>query len=497
MKYEYDLLVIGGGAAGLTVASGAAQLGAKVALVSKGLLGGDCLFFGCVPSKTLIKSAKIAHAMRHASAFGIQSVEPQYDFNKVTERIDSVIQTAGIHDDPARFRQMGVDVIFGAADFWDRHTVCVRLVDSLHTLQQPEVLVRGKDFLLSAKKIVIATGSRPFIPAIPGLLEAGFLTNETIFSMKTLPPRLAILGAGPIGCELAQAFARLGSKVTLIVRGTQILQKEDIDIAAYMADIFVQEGIEILYETELRKIIHHKKSKLLTLQKNGESQEIEVDNILIATGRMPDMTQLKLENAGVVSDRHGIGTDKKLRTNQKHIYAIGDVNGKYQFTHTAGYEGGIVVSNAILHIPRSIDYDAIPWATFTDPEVASCGLNETEAKERGIKYQVWQHEFAKQDRALAESETHGFIKILTTGRRAKIIGAQIIGAHAGEIIHELILARNAGMTLASLASAVHIYPTLSEIIKTAAGKYFAEKLFTNKVRKILKFLFRYRGKTEQ
>lgn len=491
------MLVIGGGAAGLTVASGAAQLGAKVALVSKELLGGDCLFFGCVPSKTLIKSAKVAHTIEHADRFGLQASKAEYDFEHVKQRIDCVVEAAGIHDDPERFRKMGVDVIFGRAEFWDAHSVCVRLTEKLKHLQQPEILTKGKEFLLSAKKIAIATGSRPFVPPVPGLAESGYLTNESIFSMRNFPKSLAIVGAGPIGCELAQAFARLGSKVTLLVRGKQILHKEDPDIAKCLAAVFAEEKIDIRYETELKKVENRDQGKSLTLEQAGKSETIEVENILIATGRTPDLKNLKLESAGVRFDKHGITTDARLRTNQKHIFAIGDVNGKYQFTHTAGYEGGIVVSNAILHLPRSVDYKAIPWATFTDPEVASCGLNETEAQKLGIKYQLWQHKFERQDRALAESEASGFVKILTTGRRGKIIGGQIVGAHAGEIIHELILARNAGMTLASIASAVHIYPTLSEIIKTAAGKYFAEKLFTNRVRKILKFVFRYRGKTCQ
>ncbi len=497
MKYEYDLLVIGGGAAGLTVASGAAQLGAKVALVSKDALGGDCLFFGCVPSKTLIKSAKVAHIIKHADAFGLKAAKPEYDFAEVTRRINTVIETAGIHDDPERFRNMGVDVIFGKADFWDMHTVCVRLTKLFAKEQQREVSEKGDEFMLTAEKIVIATGSRPFVPPIPGMMESGFLTNENIFSMKKLPKSLVVLGAGPIGCELAQAFARLGTKVTMLVRGEQIMSKEDPDVATYMADIFAEEAIEIRYKTSVTNVENHESLKRITIDEDGEKGELEAENILVATGRVPDLGPLNLENAGVKSDKRGIVTDKKLRTNQKHIYAIGDVNGKYQFTHTAGYEGGIVVSNAVLHFPRKVDYEAIPWATFTDPEVASCGLNEAEAKQRGIDYQVWRHEFTRQDRALAESENHGFVKILTTGRRGKIIGGQIVGPHAGEIIHELILARNAGLTLASIASAVHVYPTLAEIIKSAAGKYFAEKLFTNKTRKILKFFFRYRGKTEQ
>ncbi|QQS59672.1 mercuric reductase [Candidatus Peregrinibacteria bacterium] len=494
MKPEYDLLVLGGGAAGLTIASGAAQLGAKVALVSNALLGGDCLMFGCIPSKALIKSARIAHTIQNANKYGLYAENPKFDFLEIQKRIQNVIGLAAEHDDPKRFRDMGVDVIFGKADFWDEKTIYVKLSPEMEKFQQKEFLTRGSEFQISGRKIAIATGSRPFIPPIQGLRESGFVTNKEIFSLKEQPKTLAILGGGAIGCEMAQAFVRIGTKVFLLIRGERILPREEEKTSEILMEVFREEGIAIHTKSTVQQIHKTKEKKVITFLQGEDSKEIEVDEILVATGRIPNMDFLKLERAGIEYDKRGITTDARLRTSKKHIYAAGDINGKSLFTHTAGYEGGIVVANAIIGISRKADYDNIPRTTFTDPEIAVCGLSETEAKKRGISYRVWTHSFEKQDRALTESETRGFIKILTTGKRAKIIGGEIVGSHAGEVIHELILARNAGLTLGHIASSVHIYPTLSEIVKTASGKFFAEKLFSPKTRKILRFLFQYRGK---
>jgi pyruvate/2-oxoglutarate dehydrogenase complex dihydrolipoamide dehydrogenase (E3) component len=285
----------------------------------------------------------------------------------------------------------------------------------------------------------------------------------------------------------------LGTKVTLIARGDRILKKESAAASASIEQIFIREGIDLRSKTDVLECKQKQNRCELKLRSSKQTETVIVEKILVATGRTPNTAKLKLENAGVEFDKRGIGTDAKLRTNQKHIYAIGDINGKFQFTHTAGYEGGIVVSNAILKIPRKVDYGNIPKTTFTDPEVATCGMSEAELQEQNIDYRVWHHSYKKQDRALAEGETDGFIKLFTSGKRAKVVGAEIIGAHAGELIHACILARNAQLTLATIAGSVFVYPTLSEIEKTAAGAFFSEKLFTNKTRKFLRLLFKYRG----
>lgn len=493
---EYDLIVIGGGAGGLTVASGASQLGAKVALIDKDELGGDCLFSGCVPSKSLIKSAKVAHTIKNASKYGFKDSKPEFEFKDVIQRIQDIIKTISIHDDPERFRGYGADVIFGEAKFKDKHTISISLNPKLKEIQQENILEKGNSFEITGKQIVIATGSSPFVPPINGLKETGYITNEEVFHLEEQPKSMLVIGGGAIGCELAQSFSRLGTKVYISIRGDRIMKNDDPDISDIMMKVFEKEGIEILKNSSTTKIKSKDGKKVIHYTQNETEKTLEVDEILVATGRKPNIN-LDLENAGINFDKKGIPTNKKLRTNQKHIYAVGDVNGKFGFTHTAGYEGGIVVSNAIVKFPRKANYNKIPWCTFTDPEVASCGHNETTAKANNISYKVYEHKFDLQDRAVAESQNKGKIKILTTGKSDKIIGAQIIGPNAGELVHEFIIAMEKGSTVSTIASAIHIYPTLADINKAVSGKPLSKKLFNNKVRKLLKFLFRYRGKTEQ
>ena len=463
---KYDIIVIGAGSGGLTVTSGAARLGLKTLIVEREAMGGDCLNWGCVPSKSLIHAAKVAQLKQKASKFGLTSHTEKVNLKKVMDYVRSVIKKIEPHDSAARFRKLGATVIMGEAKFVDPHTLKI-----------------GNKTVWS-KKIVVATGSRSFVPPIPGLKEAKFQDHKTVFNMKVLPKRLAVIGGGPIGIEMAQAFSRLGSDVTVIQRST-IINKEDPDISAALKKILEKEGLTILEGTTTEKVTKKRKQKVLTLNIKGKKKNLVVDEIIVAIGRKPNTESLNLDAAGVTYEKRGIPTDSKMRTNVKHIYAVGDVTGPYLFTHTAGYQGGIAVANAVLHFPRKASYTVVPWVTYTDPEVAHVGMTEAQAK--GIQYKVLKHPFKDVDRAICEDETDGFVKLLVT-KTGKILGVSIIGPHAGEIISEYILAMQANIKLSTIAGTIHPYPTLSEANKMAAGKFFSEKLFTPKMKKIVKFL---------
>jgi len=476
--YEYDIGVIGGGAAGLTITSGAAQLGAKTLLIEKEPeLGGDCLHYGCVPSKTLIKSAHVYHLMRQAPAFGLPAVElAPVDFSHVARRIQEVIAIIQEHDSEERFCRLGAKVLFGEAVFKDDHTVDLD----------------GK--LYTAKNWVIATGSSPTAPPIPGLAETPYLTNKEIFSLDHLPDKLVVLGGGPIGIEMAQAFNRLGSKVSVVDRADQILGKEDADMAQAVLSQLAEEGVAFHLEASIEKIENRGDQKKVTIKDQNNNQiTLQAEALLVAMGRAANVDGLGLQAIGVEFDRFGIKVDNRLRTTRKHIFAAGDVNGGYQFTHAAGYEGGIVVSNAIFHLPRKVDYTYFPWCTYTDPELASIGMNENMAKAQGIEYNVWTEAFIGNDRSLAERETTGSVKMLLD-KKEKPIGIQILGPRAGDLISEWVAVLNGKVKLSSLASAVHPYPTIGEINKKVAGNYFAPKIFSEKIQKGLKFFFSLKGR---
>ncbi|MBW1770983.1 MAG: FAD-dependent oxidoreductase, partial [Deltaproteobacteria bacterium] len=453
------------------------QLGAKTALIEKDRLGGDCLFYGCVPSKTLIKTAKVYHYAKNLSAFGLPKVEvPPCNLKSVMGHVGKVIDKVAVHDSVERFQGMGVDVIFGGGEFVSDH----------------EVRVNGRT--LSGNRFTIATGSRPMVLPIEGLQQTGFITNVEVFSMEDLPGRLVVLGAGPIGAELAHAFARLGSKVTLVDILESPLSFEDPDIADVVIKQMVHDGISLRMGSKAMKIYQDGDHKVMVIEsKDGKEEAIQCDEILVATGRRPNVEGLSLEMAGVKHTKTGIETDDHMQTSTKHIYAAGDVNGKFPFTHIAGAEGSIIVRNAIMHIPGKINYNMTPWVTFTDPEIASIGYNETRAKQGEIEYDVHMEAYEEVDRALAESEYQGKIKILTEAGSDKIIGVQIVGLHAGELIGSSVLAVNKRMKLSDLATPIFAYPTLSEIHKKSAGKYYAQKIFSPKVRNILKFIFGYQG----
>ena len=476
--YDYDIGIIGGGAAGLTVASGAAQLGAKTLLVEKEKeLGGDCLHFGCVPSKTLIRTAQAYHTIKNSQAFGLPSVEiPPVDFTKVKERIQSVIATIQKHDSEERFCSLGAKVQFGEPSFVDEHAV------------------RLNGEIVSAKTWVIATGSSPDSPPIEGLDKTPYITNKEIFSLDRLPESMIILGAGPIATEMAQAFCRLGTKVSVVQRSGQILTKEDKDMADELMQVLAAEGVTFHLNTSVLGVRDLGGQKEVSVKdKEGKTTNLTAERILVAMGRDPNIRGLNLEGIGVEFDRKGVKVDERMRTSQKHVYAAGDVTGKFQFTHAAGYEGGIVVSNAIFHLPRKANYTFLPWCTYTDPELASIGMNEKAAKEAGIEYSVFTEPFKANDRSLAEGERVGNIKMLLD-KSQKPIGVQILGPQAGELLSEWVAVLNGRVKLSTLASAIHPYPTLGEINKRVAGDYLSPKIFSDRVRKGLKFFFHLKGR---
>ncbi len=476
--FDFDIGIIGGGAAGLTVTAGAAQLGAKTLLVEKEPeLGGDCLHFGCVPSKTLIRSAHVYHNMKRATDFGLPDVSLQpVDFKKVSERIRSVIATIQHHDSVERFCKLGARVEFGPAEFEDEHSV----------------RVDGRTY--SAKNWVIATGSSALVPPIDGLDQTPYITNREVFYLDRLPETMIVLGGGPIGIEMAQAFNRLGTRVTVIDMAPQILGKEDRDMADAVMEKLAEEGLAFHLDaavTSTRDLGHLR--QVTARLKDGSTKDFTAELLLVAIGRSANVEGMGLDRIGVDFNRQGVKVDNRMRTRQKHIFAAGDASGGYQFTHAAGYEGGIVVSNAIFRLPRKANYTFLPWCTYTDPELASIGMNETAAQQAGIEYTVWSEAFKNNDRSLAEGEKSGKIKMLLNSSE-KPIGVQILGPHAGELINEWVAVFNGNVKLSTLASAVHPYPTIGEINKRVAGNFFSPKIFSEKIKKGLKFFFNLKGR---
>jgi pyruvate/2-oxoglutarate dehydrogenase complex dihydrolipoamide dehydrogenase (E3) component len=468
MSDIYDLIVIGGGSAGLVAASGSALLGAKVALIEKNKLGGDCLYTGCVPSKALIRSARFAAEMKRAAEFGFRISNFGFlhdDFSSVTKQVQKVIGIIEEHDSPAVFAEMGVEVIFGTPQF--------------RSPSELEIAFANKERkILRSKKFCLATGSRPLIPPVEGLAEAGFITNEEVFDLSELPARLVILGGGPIGLELGQSFARLGSKVTIVELADRLLAKEDEEVSSLMEEVLEKEGLQILTKTKAVRVNRKDGRKVIVCQREDQTLDLEADEILCAVGRQPNVENLGLEKAGVKFDRKQVFTDRYLRTSNKSILAAGDVTGHFQFTHTADYEAQHVIRNAFLFYPftKKVDFSVVPWATFTDPEVARVGLTAAQAKEKfGEKVKIIKAEFTDNDRSQTERETAGFAKIVTL-KGKRILGASIIGPSAGELIHEFVVAMRHGLTLGDLNEAIHVYPTLGKITQALATVQTIEAL---------------------
>ena len=479
-RFDYDMIVIGGGAAGLTVTAGAAQLGARTLLVEREeALGGDCLHYGCVPSKTLIRTARLYHQIKNSSYYGLPSVEvPEVDFSQVRKRIRDVIATIEEHDSPKRFCSLGAKVVFGGAEFLNEH----------------EISVDGRRY--SGKKICIATGSSPAIPHINGLNDVSYHTNKTIFFMDRLPERLIILGGGAIAIEMAQAFSRLGSLVTVCQRSDRILTKEDPDCAHLIQGILEGEGVKFLLGTKVRSVVKAPDGGIgvnVHRASTGKEVMVEGDTLLVALGRSANLDGLSLENAGVEFDRRGIDVDARLRTSRKHIFAAGDVIGKYQFTHAAGYEGGIVVANAIFRLPRKVDYTFMPRCIYTDPELATVGLTEAECLEMGIDFEVIKEPFSANDRAITEGATTGFIKLII-GDNGRPVGVQILGPHAGDLLSHWMVALNGRVKPSTVAQAIHPYPTFGEINKKVMGNLVSRWLFSDTMKRGLKFFFNLKGR---
>jgi pyruvate/2-oxoglutarate dehydrogenase complex dihydrolipoamide dehydrogenase (E3) component len=468
MTKKQDLIVIGGGPGGLIVASVAAQVGLKVTLIEKsGLLGGDCLHTGCVPSKALIHMARTAHVAREGVRQGLLSMMPEIDFGKAIDHVNSVVEKILVHDDPERFRSYGCDVRFGKAQFINKH----------------EVTVDGET--IAGRRFVIATGSMPAIPPIPLLEQAGFDTNETIFKRRTLPDHLAVIGGGPIGVEMAQAFSRFGSKVTIIEMADRLLINEDKATSLLLQEILEEEGIQIITGVQVAGMHREGDSRQLKL---SNQMTVECDRILVATGRRPVVQDLGLETAGVEFSRQGIAVNRRMRTSQKHIYAVGDVCGPYQFTHMAEYQAGIALANIVFRIPRKTSYRVVPRVVYTDPEVASVGLSEGEALAQGIKYHVADFPMADVDRAVTDGVATGLSRILIS--KGRVVGASLIGPHAGELIHELALAMQVNAKVSAISELVHAYPTYAQIHRRTINKSYAHLLQSRKTRALVWLLNR-------
>lgn len=453
-KYNYNVIVIGGGSAGLVSSYIAAALKAKVALIEKHKMGGDCLNTGCVPSKALLRSAKMLSYARRAEEFGFNKATVDFDFAKVMERIQGVIAAIAPHDSIERYTQLGVDCIEGAAKI-----VAPRRVE-----------VNGKT--LTARSIIVSTGARPMIPPIPGLDQIDYLTSDTVWNLRERPRRLLVLGGGPIGAEMAQAFSRLGSEVTIVEMAPHLLVREDAEVIELVTHRFQVEGIKVLTGHKARSFRTEAGQKILTCEHNGGDVDVVFDQVIVALGRQANVSGFGLEDLGVkLSPRKTVDADAFLETNIPGIYVCGDVTGPYQFTHTAAHQAWYASVNALFAPFRrfKVDYRVIPWTTFTDPEVARVGLNEKEAKEKNILYEVTTYGIDDLDRAIADSEAHGFVKVLTVPGKDKILGVTIVGTHAGDIIPEFILAMKHGLGLNKILGTIHIYPTLGEANKYAAG----------------------------
>ena len=465
-----DICVIGAGSGGLSVAAGAAQLGMSTVLIERGKMGGDCLNYGCVPSKSLLAAAKRVKAARANGAFGLGDAPPPVDFPAVMRHVHAVIAAIAPQDSTERFEGLGVRVIHDTARFVG-----------------PQEVAAGEQ-LVTARRIVIATGSAPVVPPIPGLEEVPFLTNETVFDNRALPEHLIVIGGGPIGLEMAQAHRLLGARVS-VLEVAKVLAKDDPELAELLVQRLGADGIAIEEGVKIRRVEGEAGRIAVVLEEGAGERRVEGSHLLVAAGRRANLLGLGLDKAGIRTDERGaLILDRRLRTTNRRVYAVGDAAGGPQFTHIAGYHAGIVIRNALFRLPARVNYRALPWVTYTDPELAQVGMTEAEAmaSHKG-DVEVLRWPFHENDRAQAERETHGLVKVLAR-RNGKVLGASIIGAHAGELIQSWGLAISGGLKLSTMAGMIAPYPTLGEANKRAAGSFFTPKLFSDRTRRIVGLL---------
>ncbi len=467
-----DIAVVGGGSGGLSVAAGAVQMGASVLLFEKGRMGGDCLNYGCVPSKATIAAAHAASAFRNAGRFGIAPESPKVDPAALRRHVQGVIAAIAPHDSVERFEGLGVRVVQAPARFVGRR------------------LLEGGGVRVRARWIVLATGSRPVVPPVPGLDRVAFLTNETIFDLEETPAHLLVLGGGPVGIELAQAHRRLGAEVTVVQRGP-ILPRDDGDAAALIRARLIGEGVRLHEHTDVTEASGGPGAVALHFEAGGRRETVEGTHLLVAAGRQPDLESLDLDAGGIAWTPEGVTVDGRLRASDKRVLAVGDVAGGLRFTHVAGYHAGIAIRNALFRLPARADTTAAPWVTYTDPELAHVGMTEAMARNAfGKKARVLRHDFAENDRARAERDTEGFVKAMV-GPGGRVLGATIAGPHAGELIQPWVLAVSQKLRIGALAGMIAPYPTLGEVSKRAAGSYYTDALFGPRTRRLVRFLMRF------
>ena len=462
-KFDRNMIVIGAGAGGLVTSYIAAAVKAKVTLIEAGEMGGDCLNTGCVPSKAIIKSAKIAQQIRHGENYGLENTTPQFSFKKVMARVHQVIADIAPHDSIERYTNLGVEVLKGYGKLIDPWTVEIKLND-------------GSTQTLTARTLVIATGARPFVPPLPGIEETGYVTSDTLWSkfaeLDEAPKKLVVLGGGPIGCELAQSFARLGSSVTQVEMAERVMIKEDVEVSAFAHQSLLNSGVNILTSHQALRCEAREGKKYLVVKHNDTEIDIEYDELLCAVGRSARLKGYGLEELGIETNRT-IVTNDYLETLYPNIFAAGDIVGPYQFTHVAAHQGWYAAVNGLFgHFKKfKVDYRVIPWTTFIDPEVARVGLNEQEAIDKGIDYEITRFEFEELDRAITESANNGFIKVITPKGKDKILGVTVVSEHAGDLIAEFVLAMKHGLGLNKILGTIHSYPTWAEGNKYAAGEW--------------------------
>ncbi|MFQ5962738.1 MAG: dihydrolipoyl dehydrogenase family protein [Candidatus Scalinduaceae bacterium] len=472
---DFDLTIIGGGAGGLNVASGAVQLGARVALIEKSKLGGDCLYYGCVPTKALIQSAKIASLIKRSKEYGLNDTNISFDFKNIITHMKDVISKIGVHDDPKRFEDMGVQVFFGDGKFIDPHTF------------------EFNNHTITSGKFVISTGSRAVAIPIKGLENIKYLTSESALELDYLPKSIIILGAGPIGLEFAQVFARLGSKVIVIEKMGQVLPREDKEVADILETILKEEGIEIHTCVNVNHVKQEGNLKIVVAECSGLEKTFQADEFMLAIGRAPNLEGLNLEATGVKVEHRAIVVNSSMRTTARNIWACGDVTGQYLFTHVAEYQAGLIVANALIPLmKRKANYRVVPWVTYTDPELGRVGLTEDEARQKYKNVKVYKYDVKELDRAVIEGEDKGIIKIVCT-KKGKILGAHVLAPQGGELLHEFVLAIQNNLGVGSITGTIHVYPTLAQAVRRTTNKYYAEKIFSGWIPKVTKKLIRWFG----